>query len=69
MVKKQEQAANEYARQARRMDELADKIKEHSSTLFDAIGPDEVTWVDVEMLIELNTRLEYVISFIENDEE
>lgn len=69
MVKKQEQAANEYARQARRMDELADKIKEHSSTLFDAIGPDEVTWTDVEMLIELNTRLLYVLSFIEGDEE
>ena len=68
MVHKQEQAANEYARQARRMDELADKIKEHSSTLFDAIGPDEVTWVDVEMLKECNNRLGYVLSFIENDE-
>ena len=67
MVKKQEQAANEYAEQAREMSDLIEELKEYADGAFDVKGPEEVTWADVEKLKAINNQLGYALSLIQTE--
>ena len=68
MVKKQEQAANEYAEQARRMEELIEELQGYAVAFFDVRGPEEVTWADVELLKSINNQLGYALTLMQKDE-
>ena len=65
MVKKQDQAANEYAEQTLKMSDLIEELKEYADGAFDVKGPEEVTWGDVEMLKSINNQLGYALSLIQ----
>lgn len=68
MVKKKEQAANEYAEQAQRMEELIEELQGYAVALFDVRGPEEVSWGDVELLKSINNQLGYTLTLMQTDD-
>ena len=67
MVHKQEQATNEYIKQARRLLALIEKLTEYDDSLYDLRGPEDVTWADVEELKAVNNHLGYALSMIQHE--